>query len=171
MIKLLKGEACFEVKHQKDNQPFYVATNNGTIQVLGTTFNVNTYEPGKMLTTLLKGSVNIIGQHAAKRLQPGDQAMVDSKGITIARATDEEAIDWTKGQFTFRNVRLEFLIQELARWYDIKQIEYKDPVQDERFTFLRGDRSNALKDLLEDISVAGPVRFELNGPKLMIYKR
>ena len=56
----LHGEAYFDVKRNK-NKPFYVKTDEVTIKVLGTQFNVKSYpEDNIMETILVSGSVEIL---------------------------------------------------------------------------------------------------------------
>ena len=56
---LLSGEGYFEVKKNK-NRPFYVKTNDVTVKVLGTKFNVKAYPDENITeTTLVTGSVEI----------------------------------------------------------------------------------------------------------------
>lgn len=55
----LNGEAYFDVTRDK-NKPFYVKTNDATIKVLGTQFNVKAYPKDDIMeTTLVSGSVEI----------------------------------------------------------------------------------------------------------------
>ena len=61
---LLTGEGYFEVKKDK-NRPFYVKTNDVTVKVLGTKFNVKAYpEENITETTLVTGIVQIIENKA-----------------------------------------------------------------------------------------------------------
>lgn len=56
----LKGEAYFEVKHS-DAQPFIVNAGEYAIRVLGTAFNVSSYEQDKeIVTTWQKGKLLIL---------------------------------------------------------------------------------------------------------------
>lgn len=61
----LHGEGYFDVARNK-HKPFYVKTDDVTIKVLGTQFNVKSY-PGEdiMETVLVSGSVEILPNHVA----------------------------------------------------------------------------------------------------------
>ncbi len=52
----ITGEAYFEVAHN-DKKPFTVSVNGTEVQVVGTVFNINSYnDEGSMRTTLVEGS-------------------------------------------------------------------------------------------------------------------
>ena len=76
----LTGEAYFSVKHEAERK-FVVRTNKADIAVLGTEFGVRVYsEEDELLTTLVKGSVEVKSDHDVHRIIPGEQATVDNTG-------------------------------------------------------------------------------------------
>ena len=91
----VKGEAYFSVTHTNNDDPFYVQiSNNLTIKVLGTEFNVKCYaEDNHIITTLIKGKIRLIkkdpGQQVAEELElrPNEKATYDkdNKRIEIAQ--------------------------------------------------------------------------------------
>lgn len=126
----LTGEAYFEVKHMV-GKPFKVISRNQTIHVLGTHFNVNTYDDEPAIqTTLLEGSVevSISGRHRML-LEPGEQSLNSQNGISKRKIDVEEVVAWKTGVFHFENTPLEVVFRQLSRWYnvevDIKEIPHK----------------------------------------------
>lgn len=97
----LKGEGYFEVA-KDTGHPFKVKLNESEIEVLGTHFNVSSYEPIAK-TTLLEGSVKISNGLKSAILIPGKQALVDNENISIAKGDTEKAVAWVKGDFYFNN--------------------------------------------------------------------
>lgn len=74
----LHGEAYFDVARNK-HKPFYVRTDDVTIKVLGTQFNVKSYpEEDIMETVLVSGSVEILPNH-----QVFDQRNKECKKIML----------------------------------------------------------------------------------------
>ena len=82
----LKGEAYFEVAKDKLH-PFVVKTARQEVEVLGTSFNINSYldEP-TVKTTLLEGNVRVSADGLpAKVLVPDEQAVLSNNEISILR--------------------------------------------------------------------------------------
>lgn len=97
----LKGEGYFEVAHNPDN-PFIVQAEDTEVKVLGTHFNINTYdnEPvGK--TTLLEGSVQVayIGQQ--KIISPGEQ-LLSADGLPVKTIDTRQVVAWKEGLLCLR---------------------------------------------------------------------
>jgi transmembrane sensor len=132
------GEAYFEVAHD-DKHPFIVKTQQSSIRVLGTAFNVRAYEDDPAeATTLVRGSVSIRrgdDTDVAVRLKPGDQATITPSAgeIKVEQVDTTYYTTWKDGKFIFRNERLEDIVRNLRRWYHF-EVEYKeDQVKDIRF--------------------------------------
>ena len=98
----LTGEAYFDVTENK-SQPFIVETSNLQIKVLGTVFNVKSYDGEKNIeTTLVKGSVLIEGTAADPNLKP------------ILLKEDERAIlPESQERFLLQRFRLMLLLRGL----------------------------------------------------------
>ena len=96
----LHGEGYFDVTRNK-NRPFYVKTDDVTIKVLGTQFNVKSY-PGEdfMETVLVSGSVEILpnkvafnnGNHEYKRilLKPNEKAVFVRDKLSVISEQPEQ---------------------------------------------------------------------------------
>ncbi len=71
-----------------------------TVEVLGTEFNVNTYEEGTSKVALVSGSVNFSsGQHTLN-LTPGNEGIDNSSGSLIKRPFDAKMVlSWKQGLF------------------------------------------------------------------------
>ena len=77
----LTGEAYFEIAHNA-KKPFKVTFNGLEVKVLGTHFNINSYNDEKTSnTTLIEGSVSLSKGDANVILKSGDQAQVGSVNI------------------------------------------------------------------------------------------
>lgn len=171
----LKGEAYFEVSKNK-KVPFKVKSINQTVEVLGTHFNMNTYEDEEdTKTTLLEGSVRISppdAQHAfnPEFLKPGQQAtLANGPGgkVKITAANIEQTMAWKNGYFHFENDNLRSVMRQLSRWYDL-DIVYKVNRMDDEFI---GDmpRSVKLSEVLKILEMGG-VHFKIEGKTLTVIK-
>lgn len=116
----LSGEAYFEVAHNAA-KPFRVVSRGQTIEVLGTHFNINSYQDEQVIkTTLLEGSVKVSVGNQSVRLKPGQQSQTTDLHIAIKEDADtEEAVAWKNGLFEFNNASLQQVMQNAARWYDL----------------------------------------------------
>lgn len=123
----LKGEGYFEVAPDA-NRPFKVITDKQVVEVLGTHFNINSYndEPSTK-TTLLEGSVKIL-EKATKRtvvLKPGQQASLGSDNrLTVTRVAAGDAVAWKDGLFRFNHSDIEIVMRQMSRWYDV-EVEFE----------------------------------------------
>ena len=131
----LTGEAYFEVAKDA-SKPFKVSVRGQMVEVLGTHFNMNTYEDEQsMKTTLLEGSIQIAYQQMKSLLKPGDQAKITAGQaipIKISRGVDtEEAVAWKEGYFQFNHANIQEVMRQLSRWYDIEvKYEGKQPLKE-----------------------------------------
>lgn len=161
----MTGEAYFEVSLDK-TKPFIVRTAREEISVLGTSFNVNSYadEPASK-TTLLEGAVRIND----KLLKPG-QAYLNGKAWPQGKivTTDvSQDIAWKNGMFDFQDKKLEEVMRQLSRWYDM-EIVYEKGVPDLEFGGEMGRDLN-LSQVLKGLQ-SSEVHFRLEGNKKLIVK-
>ena len=129
----ITGEIYFEVA-KNVKQPFHVVINDHTnISVLGTHFNINAYaDRGVTMVTLLEGSVSIKNNNENQMLRPGQQAET-SDVIKIVNDVDLDLVmAWKNGYFSFDNTRLQMVMKQLTRWYDVEVI-YEGKVPDMKF--------------------------------------
>ena len=116
----LEGEAYFKVKRNK-HKPFVVKAGDVNIQVLGTVFNINAYKDNNNIaTTLVEGKVKIINKHGDIILKPNQQAVYSLDGIYSREVDIKKYISWINGKFYFENIRLEKIMCQLCRWYNIE---------------------------------------------------
>lgn len=114
----LTGEAYFKVAHD-ENRPFFIEANDATIEVLGTTFNVNAYDKS-VLTTLVEGSVKVQSAGQNNIIKPGEQALCRDEKIHISRSDEQKNLAWQRGEFYFDGNNLTEICEQISRWYDVK---------------------------------------------------
>jgi hypothetical protein len=116
----ITGEAYFEVAKNLSKK-FIVASNGLNIEVLGTHFNVNSYNDNKNIkVTLLEGSVKIIKGGGTYILKPGQQAQVANEIQVFNGANIESVMAWKNGFFSFSGTSVEELMNILGRWYNVE---------------------------------------------------
>ena len=130
----ITGEAYFEVSPDK-KRPFIVDVKGMQIEVLGTHFNVNSYNDEEVIrTTLIEGSVVITQSMKSKKLYPGQQAMVNNMGdISLEKNVNiSQVMSWKNGLFYFENSSLQEVMREISRWYDV-EVVYQNAIPERKF--------------------------------------
>ncbi len=152
----LTGEGYFEVAHNK-SLPFVVRFNNTEVKVLGTHFNISSYG-AESKTTLIEGSVVVTKGSKEETLKPGDQAVVGAT-VTVQPADTYKSIAWKEGVFYFNEDQMTDILDQVARWYDVK-IVYKGNPNAKRYS---GNirRQATLNQVLEMLNVVSGAEFTL----------
>lgn len=146
----LEGEAYFEVAKDKE-KPFIVRMNEYNVRVTGTQFNVRNYSNENLATTLVEGRVQIERKGRVDRLRPGQQAILENNEIRIRTVNVNEQVAWRHGAFGFTQCRLENIMEELARWYDVDVFYMNQQVKNYHFSawFKRSSSINEVINILE----------------------
>lgn len=165
----LSGEAFFDVA--KTGEPFYVESEGNKVRVLGTQFNVSAYSGRTMLTTLVRGKVEISNKENKQILNPSEQASISAstKSITIKKVNTTIYTSWIEGVFDFESTPLSVIMEQLAQWYDIDVIFEGENLSNVLFSgSIYRDRSLQYSlQIIEDIS---DVKFRNDNGKLCVYR-
>ena len=170
----LRGEGYFEV--EKDStRPFIVSTDKMDVRVLGTTFDVNTYEDeGKSFVVLVEGLVEVsAGKGESRIITPGYMAEVNMHDvqakIQISKCDLEHYIAWKNGNFSFRNASLTEILKRVSRYYDVTVIR-EQVFEEEYYT---GDVSSdvSLESLLAVIESSTSVSFKVERKIVYVQKK
>lgn len=156
------GEAYFEVAANAA-QPFIVRSNGLEVAVLGTHFNVNTYQDDATLhVTLLQGAVKVNGT----LLAPGEQADVPQAGsVRVSNADTEQVMAWKNGLFVFRSADVRTVFNQLSRWYDVN-VQYEGSFGGKRFTG-KMPRTYKLEEVLAVLQESG-IRVKIEGNNMLV---
>ncbi|TKC65434.1 DUF4974 domain-containing protein [Pedobacter hiemivivus] len=165
----LIGEAYFEVAKNKA-LPFLVLSKQQEVEVLGTHFNINSYDNELVVkTTLLEGSVWVRTTNNAsvnKVIKPGEQSVLRSGQLLVNTVNTESEIAWKEGIFNFEDENIQSIMRKLERWYDI-DVTYKGAITTTTFggkISIHRPLSKALK-LLES---TGDVHFKIEGRRITV---
>lgn len=169
----LHGEAFFDVSEDKV-KPFIVHTSELAIRVLGTAFNVRSYEGDPVVeTTLVRGKVSIASASTASlpeiTLLPNQQALFSKESNTIALAkavNTEPYIAWKNGWMIFENKPFSYIKETLERWYNVTLM-----MEDEKSltcTFSAKFKDKTLQQVLEIFSNTESISYRIEGDKVFI---
>lgn len=139
----ITGEVYFEVNQQttqvsarkgrQKNIPFIVdVAGKGSVEVLGTHFNINSYtDEVAIIATLLEGSVKFIPKINDKgvlqksvRIIPGQQVQLNKDGQVLINSDVnlKKVVAWKNGYFLFSSSSLKDVMNQIARWYDVEVV-------------------------------------------------
>ncbi len=169
----VSGEAYFEIA-KNASTPFTVhissshGQDGGTVEVLGTHFNINAYEDESSIkTTLLEGAVKIFKDNETMILSPGEQAAVNKNGeIKLVKNTDvDEAVAWKNGLFEFDGNDIQSVMRQISRWYDV-DVKYKSTTS-AHFLGTISRNVNA-SEVLKMLEMTGEVHFRIEGKSITV---
>ena len=126
----LEGEALFDVEKDSEH-PFIVETAKGDVHVLGTLFNINVYPDEDIVqTTLVEGRVVFKGKGMLQNVElfPGEQVTYNMKSgeSHVEEVNTKVYVGWAEGKWLIEGKRLEDIMKQLSRWYDV-EVFYKNP--------------------------------------------
>jgi transmembrane sensor len=168
----LVGEAFFEVTKNK-SKPFIVKSGDQIVEVLGTSFNISSYQEDSLIfTTLIEGMVKVYlenNQESQQLLYPNHQSYLykDKGFISQRKVNPAPYIAWKEGRFYFDNQTLEEIMSTLARWYDIDIYITDDNIKKIRFT---GNlkRYDEFEPILKLIQKTNEVSYAINDREVRI---
>ncbi len=133
LLRLERGEAFFDVAKDK-KRPFVVQVGDGTVEALGTRFNIR-MELADITVAVLDGKVQVKSDVAAakggllKEVLVQDELIRFGAGTVptrLAKADVERLTAWRRGRVIFQNERLAEAVAEVNRYRRIP-IELADP--------------------------------------------
>ena len=168
----LEGEAYFKVTH--DGKPFIVTSDEMDVRVLGTTFNISSYddEPD-VKATLVEGKIKVDwnSEHLAENriLKPNDQAVLRKENLSIEVNEVNTSLytSWIQGKFEFNKDNLELVMKRLARWYDFEYEFKNNAARNFHFT-ARIDKYQSISSILEMLQMTTEVKFEIKDQTIIV---
>lgn len=189
----LKGEAYFDVTHNKD-KPFKVGTTDFNINVLGTAFNVKAY-PDEVSSeaTLIRGLITmeaVNGNGGIITLKPSQKVtfyktepiinkpkaikpMVVHPEISINHYTlikDSTIVEtaWTKNRIEIYDQNFDEIKGVLEKWYNV-EIRFKD-AEIEKYRFTATFSNETINQALSALQKVEYFKYEIKGNQVIISK-
>ena len=166
---LVEGEVYFGVQHD-ESKPFIVRVNDVSVRVLGTEFCISAYPENEgVMTTLVRGAVQVTSGNNQVVLKPGYQAVVDQYSGAISQRAVELSLytSWVRGIFEYENMELNDIMVQLARWYDVQFTFSASECKERRFIGVIRKYED-LNDVLDMIEKTTNVKFIINGKNVTI---
>ncbi len=159
----LDGEAFFDVEKGSE---FNVITNNGTVTVLGTEFNVNN-RPDFFETVCYEGSVKVVTTSETKILKPGDRfLMIDGKYIAQEKEKNTQP-SWLQNESYFKSIPYKYVLDEFERQY---QVTFKSDVIDSNTLYTGSFVHNNKELALKAITLPLNINFTIKNNVIVLYR-
>jgi hypothetical protein len=168
----LSGEAFFNVSHD-ENKPFILHTDKVNIEVLGTSFNVDSYNNDNLTeVVLVEGSVALSqkGNEENKvKLKPNQKGSFhqDDKKISLENVKTYFYTSWLEGKLVFRNEKFNSIIKTLQRSFNIEINNSNEELGNEVFNATFDNKS--IDEILSYFKEIHHVNYNIENNSIFIY--
>ncbi len=161
----LSGQGYFKVAHDK-TKPFFVETEKLNIKVLGTSFDISSYDDDhQLISTLVDGEIAILSPNGEEvsRLVPGQQATLNkntNKLIIIDDVDTRLSTSWKDGYLIFKDTPIAEVVKKLERWYNCN-IELSESLKSSGLKYTATLRNETLGEVLKMMEISTSVKTEI----------
>lgn len=122
-LVVLKGEAFFDIERDI-NKPFVIEVGDGSVEVLGTSFNIDASRPDKaILVNVESGKVSFGNGKGSKPLilKKGDQGIMSAQDGRLVKLKnyDPNMWSWKTGILRFKESKMDYVIPHLEKYYGV----------------------------------------------------
>ena len=116
----LQGEAFFEIAKDA-SRPFRIHTNHSEVEVLGTSFNIDT-EKNQTEVNVATGKVRVksLFENKSVDLTPNQSVLVNKEELNVFPTKSKNYLSWKTGAFHFEEATLNQVVEELNPYYNNK---------------------------------------------------
>ena len=171
---LLNGQAYFDVSKDKA-KPFFVKSENMTVEVTGTRFGFRDYSDDKSAEVVLeKGHVNVssnLQQGEVKSIIAGHSAIIDkATGNIRVTVSPKHFRQCSKDRvLRFEGETLAAIARDIERQFGVS-VEINNPkARHLRFVGEFATDSQSVTDVLDALTCTGKISYKMNGNKITIY--
>lgn len=151
------GEAYFEVA-KNTSKPFIVhLIKGGRIEVLGTEFNINSYDSTAFNVSLVGGMVNFKKDEMAIVLKPGEQGKYENDKISRQQFDLKKVLSWRKGLLYFDQAPLHQISKDIERLFNVQVKIDNSRNNSKRYVGVL-NRNEPLKDFLEALDFVSDIK-------------
>lgn len=171
----LDGEAFFEVA-KNPKKPFIIHLANGTVRVLGTSFNIRAYDNEKTVeTSVATGKVAFIPKYRNDGKKQDTVFLTTNNKVSYTYsaekinveptiATDDKA--WTEGKMIFKAMSLLDIATELERNFG-KKVVFTDDIAKE-YILTGSFQNNSLEEVMFYLSKTKGFYYKITNNELLI---
>lgn len=146
------GNVFCEVIHN-ESIPFYVANDGITVQVLGTSFQVNTIDSKNVVVETGKVKVTIDNQSVI--ISKGERADFINNTLSASVNNDKNYLSWKTGKLRFQSTNLNQVCADLSRHFKCKII-VNDSSKLLNYNYTGAFSNTSLEETLQTIELSIP---------------
>ena len=165
----IEGEAYLSVSHNPD-WPFYVETDHLEVRVLGTEFNIKSYQNEHQTSVVLvQGSVQAIAESGKVLMKESELLLVSNQtGETkVEKVNVIEHISWKDGWLNCNNESIGNIATKLSRYYNV-DIQTKGEEVSKMEITGKLDLKTDVAKVLDVMSFIAPVKYEITDGKIIL---
>lgn len=173
----LDGEAFFDVA-KNPSKPFIIHLANGTVRVLGTSFNIRAYASEKMVeTSVATGKVAFIPKYTRTEKKQDTIFLTPENKVRFSLVKNEVTTQptisaddkaWTEGKMIFRSMLFKDIAAELERSFG-KQVLFKDEAI-AAYRLTGSFQNNTLAEILYYLSKTKTFSYTISDEQIIISK-
>jgi ferric-dicitrate binding protein FerR (iron transport regulator) len=161
----LSGEAYFDVQQDK-NRPFRIQTTRATLEVLGTSFTINSNKNYDRLV-VASGKVAIINKAERHVIAASEAVVLDKKGFDITNVTDSNYLSWQTGILKFDNTPVDQVAVELSSYYNLY---IKTDTGLTKYTITAKFDHQSVEQVLEEIKLLANLDYRKEQDTIILFK-
>ena len=173
VVELIYGEAYFDVSPSTNHEGalFKVKSRMQELEVLGTKFNIKSYQDENIVyTTLVEGKVAVDNGFKSTYLKANQQSQISlsNKNIIVENIDVYNATSWINGVFSFESKPLKDIMKVLSRWYDMDVVFVDKKIEDIKFIGVLS-KNQKIEDILITIKELGFINsYKINGKTIIL---
>lgn len=162
------GEAFFDI-NPKPDQPFIIETQHAIIEVLGTAFNVKSFNNAFELI-VEEGYVRVMSKDIPGHFEIlGEWEMITGTGLKMEKAlvVDRTYLSWRSNRMQFRDEKLEKIASVLTRNYNVNIHFQNDEIKERRLTALFNN--SAITTIAEVIAFSMGLEYKIIDDSFIVF--
>lgn len=170
----LKGEAYFEVRHNK-SVPFMITTGKLNTQVLGTSFNVSAYNNLPCIEVVVRtGKVSVSkGADLLGTLMPGKAILYNKQSGSSAFSEQdaETRISWRSGRIMLDHASFQELAERFGNTFNVRLVSKDKKIQGLIFRLML-DKTMSLEENINIITDIHQLKYRrINAHEIELYSK
>ncbi len=167
----IKGEAYFNIKRD-EARPFKIKVKNYSVEVLGTSFNIQAYEgEDDFSVTVESGSVKVIldAERNNTAILEKNQKLIFNPKTNVTEIIDvlsDEELSWRNGILRFNATPLAEVEETLERWYGIDLVIKNKKLYSKTITGVHQNKN--IKSVIEALTYATGSTYTIKNKSIII---
>lgn len=171
----LHGQAFFDIKSDK-NRPFRIHSQSGVIEVVGTSFDVRSYQDEDVIEVVVREGTVEVSQESDPT-----QKMIVNKGYKGSILVNENKLNlvwaedldtyfaWMEGRLVFKEDPLAKVFRHLERIYDIEVVYRGSDRSVLEKEFSADLKTRSVREVMDVLKLTMEIDFEIEDDRVVIF--